>query len=654
MFTFTNPSFEETANKEWLVTNGIGGYASATINGSHSRRYHGLLVAALNPPTQRQVQLLKMETELVINPESSYELSTNQYPGVIHPQGYQYLTAFARDPLPRFSYEVAERQLDINIFMVNGSNTTILEYRNTGPAAFGLRLTPLFVDRDYHALFAENPEYNYYYVQDNNLLTIFSRYGAQPLYLKFSQGSFDEQRYWYKNLEYQKEAYRGLEKHEDAYAIGQINMEIGPQESGWIMCTLEPTQLTEDPAELKAAELQRLKDLVAKPKTSGFIRDLTVAADQFIVRRASTDSYSILAGYHWFTDWGRDTMIAIRGLGIALGRQEVSRSILGTFLDYLSEGMLPNRFPDHAGEQVEYNTIDATLWLFVAMYDYQQHFADDEFITEKMPLLTEIIQAHLAGTRYHIHVTEEGFLQGGQEGIQLTWMDARIEDDVVTPRWGCPVEIQALWYNALQIYAHFANKVTKEADTALVKQCRKISAQLEKHFPTRFLNDAGYLNDVYHPDSSVDERMRPNQIFALSLPFPLLEKTARQSVLQQVTEHLYTPFGLRTLAPDDPDFKAVYKGDRWQRDHAYHQGTVWPFLLDAYWTAYLRQHNFSQSARKKMRAELRHLEEHFYQHDGIHCVSEIFDGAEPAAGRGTIQQAWSVSALLRLLLLKEY
>lgn len=339
-------------------------------------------------------------------------------------------------------------------------------------------------------------------------------------------------------------------------------------------------------------------------------------------------------------------MIAMRGLTIATGRKEVSKSILKTFLSSLSQGMLPNRFPDYPGDNVEYNTIDAALWLFVALWEYHRKFKDPAFIEENFDHLTDIIQWHLKGTRYGIHATENGFLIGGEGKAQLTWMDARVGDHVVTPRHGCPVEIQALWYNALKIYVALAKEAGISGKEDLTGICSHTAERLAKHFNAHFWNEAGYLNDVVTPGQPPDESLRPNQIYTISLPFSLLEAEAEKQVFETVKKHLFTPCGLRTLSPEHPDFKPVYGGNQWDRDTAYHQGTVWPFLLGDYFLAMLKVQKNTPETCQEIMQSLDQLRVHFYERDCIHGISEIFDGLEPKDGRGAVHQAWSVGALL--------
>lgn len=640
MLTFNKPSYEHLAGKEWLVTNGLGGYASSSICGANTRRYHGLLAAAFNPPADRRVLVSKIEEKLAYG-EASVELSSNAFPGVVHPQGYQNLESFERAPLPRAIFITGEAGMAKTVFMVHGSNTTVVEYENIGHVPFDLELTPLYVFRDYHSLFRAADHFDFYHEINDRTIRIYAHYGAEPIYFAYSKGNFTGNPAWYYNFEYEKEKYRGLDFQEDARSIGQLKLSLEPGEKAYLAFTTEESMTSGNPGAWKAEEIERqqaLRQNIEDP----FLQDLAVSGDQFLVRRKATGNYTLIAGYHWFTDWGRDTMIAMRGLTIGLGKKAVSESIIRTFLQYLDGGMLPNRFPDQ-GETPEYNTIDATLWLFVVLYEYYEKFRDEAFIREVFPRLTEILEAHRNGARYNIHTTEEGLLYGGEDLAQLTWMDARVGDYVVTPRHGCPVEVNALWYNALCIYAAFGELL----GTATEKEEQQ-AKHLAKAFRRYFINEKGYLNDVVIPGAYVDDAMRPNQVYALSLPFSPITQKEAASVLARVEEHLYTDLGLRSLATGHPDFKPVYGGDQWSRDSAYHQGTVWAFLWGEYALAYLKAHNYSGKAKEEIRKKSAALRRHFYEEACVHGISEIFDGQEPGEGRGCIQQAWSAGMLLKV------
>ena len=673
-FKNTHPDFNELASKEWLVANGIGGYASSTVVGANTRRYHGLLVASLNPPTARTVMVSKVEECIVFNRDCAFGLSSNQYPGAVHPHGFQYFKFFERKPLPRMKFEAHGHHLLKTVFMAHGSNTTVVEYENTGDSTFKLRLTPLFVHRDYHSLSKENPSDDYWMKPQNGCYALYARYGAPPLFFNFSSGEFVESRHWFNNFEYVREQERGLDFREDCFSVFNIDVVLKPGAKAHLIFSDDEKMAKADPEVLKIKELERLENVAPKDLDDSFMRDLMLAGEQFIVQRSTPPptpppngrggvedatsllpfgggvggGVTILAGYHWFTDWGRDTMIAMRGLTIATGKQEISKSILETFLRSTDRGMLPNRFPDNPNDTVEYNTIDATLWLFVALYEYHQKFQDLSFVAEHFGTLTDILEHHIAGTRYNICVTPEGFLSGGEGLAQLTWMDARVGDYVVTPRHGCPVEIQALWFNALRIYQYFAGTLGRPYE-----KYQAIGDSLLANFKKYFMRSNGSLNDVITADGeryTADGSIRPNQIYVVSLPFSLLGKDAEKRVVEVVRQHLLTDYGLRTLSPEHPDFKPEYGGDSWHRDTAYHQGTVWPFLLGEYITAFLKVNDWSEKAQKEALALLEPLKKHFYQNDCILGISEIFDGKMPRRGKGTVHQAWSVGAILKTLL----
>ncbi len=638
---YSGKQIDELHSKEWIYTNGLGGYASSTITGCNTRRYHGLLVASFNPPTDRRVIVSKTEETIMDKQGNDLELSTNQYEGTVQPEGYKYLTAFERKPFPIATFKALTTELSKTIFILQGSNTTVVEYCNTGTEAYELRATVFLSSRDYHSLLKESNEYNFWTENFEYHKKIYAYYGAEPVFIKHGNGEWQPKNYWHKNYEYPEEKARGLDFNEDCFAAGEIVYHLQPGDKAHLIFSTEEEMMEKEGDALKKKELKYQRQLYSN---SGgvFLDDLIAAGNQFIFQRSSTQSASIIAGYHWFADWGRDTMIAMRGLCIATGKKELAQSILKTFLQYLDGGMLPNRFPDW-GEEPEYNTIDATLWLFIVLHDYHQKFNDIDFIKEVFPQLTTIIEAHIKGTRYQIHVTEEGLLYGGEGNTQLTWMDARVNDYVVTPRHGCPVEINILWYNALKIYNGFANVLKNENPYASYIDL------FEQNFKKYFLNAHGYLNDLVIPNVSADDSIRPNMIYAVSLPYTVLTKEEEQNIVTIVQEELFTDYGLRTLQKTHPDFKPVYQGDTWQRDNAYHQGTVWPFLMGEFLSAYLKINAQSAASIKQVQQWILLLKAHFYNDNCIHGISEIFDGEQPSTGKGTIHQAWSISALIKVL-----
>lgn len=628
-------------DREWLITNGLGSYASSTVSGANTRHYHGLLVASFNPPTDRMVTVAKME-ERVFRNNKYFDLSTNQYPNVVHPNGIQYLKEFVAQPFPNWQYESDDWGLKKSVFMVQGNNTTLVNYTNTGNTPLNLELHPLYAYTDYHSTFHENPSFDFYTEFGPDHIKTYPRYEAHPIFTKWSAGEYTEARNWYKNIQLPKSQSRGVDYVCDYYRIGFLKKELYPNEQLTICFSTEENILQKNLKRLWAAQKRKA---TSKPSESAsiFYNDLLNSGNQFLVKRKSTKSESIIAGYHWFTDWGRDTMISMRGLTIATGRKSVSKSILSTFYKSIDRGMLPDRFPDN-GNAVEYNTIDATLWLFVATYDYYKKFSDTAFIKKHLKVLQGILDWHIKGTRYNIHVTEEGFLYGGQEGEQLTWMDAIVAGKVITPRIGCPVEVNALWYNALKIYEFFC----KEIKSTRNKKYKDVIKNFEINFPKYFINPDGTLYDLIVPNLSVDNSFRPNQIFWSSLPYTVLNKAEQKRIFEAVRGKLYTPYGLRTLNTENPNFVGAYNGNQWQRDHAYHQGTVWPYLLYDYYNAFLRIYGNTKKNRMQVKIALTDLEVHFYNHEGLHCISEIFDGFNAYEGKGCIQQAWSVAALIKL------
>lgn len=631
--------FNYTRSLEWLETNGLGGYASSTVSGAHSRRYHGLLVAAMHPPVGRTVILSKLDETLVVR-DQRFELSSNQYPGTIHPQGFQFLREFNRGLFPEFLYEAGGVTLKKTIAGIHGENTTLVLYEVVdAKSKFTMELLPFCSARDYHSLSHANDAIYKGYLFNEGLFQTKNYHDSPELFIKIPNSNFEPTGHWYNNFEYSIEQYRGLDFQEDLFTHGKFIVELKKGDRLGIIISAE------DPAGKDAfllfkKEEERRKDLVAPFNENENIRQLVLAADQFIVQRGE-NLKTIIAGYHWFSDWGRDTMISLPGLCLTTRRFDDARKILKAFAESVSEGMLPNRFPDF-GETPEYNTVDATLWFFHAIHRYFQYTSDKEFITSLLPVLKDIIQWHDRGTRYGIHVGADGLLYSGQEGVQLTWMDAKVGDWVVTPRKGKAVEINALWFNALCVMEALLTETGNTTEAVVFKER---SEKVQKEFNKQFWNSTGgYLYDFIDGDYRNDD-LRPNQIYALSLPFKLLLKERAQKVLNIVTEKLLTPRGLRSLSPDHKDYKPVYGGDQWHRDGAYHQGTVWSFLLGPYVDAlvYLKGSKGKSEATSILNNFFEHLSE-----AGVGTVSEIFDANPPPTSRGCMAQAWGVGEVLRV------
>jgi predicted glycogen debranching enzyme len=638
--------FEEAIKKEWLETNGLGGWASSTITGAHTRRYHGLLVAATQPPVGRMVLLSKLDETIALD-GARFELGCNRYPNAIHPQGFQYLKSFEKNFFPMFEYEAGGIRLRKTIAALHGENTTVVLYEVlAAPQDFYLELQPFVAARDFHSLAHANDFIRRDFSFENSVFRVRPYDGVPELLISVPGSNFESQPEWYRNFEYAVEQFRGLDFHEDLFNYGsfRINLKNGSK-LGVIVSTLHPDD--RDAFELVQKEKSRREGLFTNlPIQDEFAKTLALAADQFIVRRgedlpAETGRRTIIAGYHWFADWGRDTMIALPGICLATRRFDDAKKILSVFAQSVSQGTLPNRFPD-VGEQPEYNTVDATLWYFVAIYKYLQYTKDDAFVRDELlPVLQEIIAWHDRGTRYGIHVDEDGLLCAGEPGVQLTWMDAKIGDWVVTPRQGKAVEINALWYNALMIFAELSRRFNHEADAKLFAER---AAKVKVRFLEVFWEEQnGYLYD-WVEGAHRDSAKRPNQIFALSLPFPLIEGEKALKILKVVEEKLYTPVGLRSLSPDDSNYRPHYGGGPYERDSAYHQGTVWSWLLGPYITALVRVDG--AAGRKRAAKVIENFKYHLSE-AGVGTVSEIYEGIAPHGPRGCIAQAWSVGEILR-------
>jgi predicted glycogen debranching enzyme len=633
----------DATTREWLETNGIGGFASSTIIGLNTRRYHGLLVAATKPPVGRLVLLSKLEETLVLDGER-FDLSANQYSGAIHPNGYVYLESFRAKPFPQFTYRVGGVLIEKSVFLVRGQNSVVVQYQISGDFAgrkCSLEIRPFIAFRDYHSTTHANDSLNRQVREQAGVGTV-TPYGDLPS-LRFAHNadSLDASGFWFHNFQYERERERGLDFQEDLYSPFALDFDVAKTACPTIVASMEEHTIAEAAA-LRTREVDCRKRIVAAaPADDEFARLLTAAADQFIVARG--EQKSVIAGYHWFGDWGRDTMISLPGLTLVTGRYDEARAILREFARNIDRGMLPNRFPD-AGETPEYNTVDATLWFFHAVFEFLRYTRDYEFVrTELYQPLTEILEWHERGTRYGIGLDSDGLLHAGQPGVQLTWMDAKVGDWVVTPRMGKPVEIQALWYNALRVMERLA---TGFADTARAAHYATLAERAQSRFQEIFWNEeAGCLYDVVS-DGGPDRSIRPNQIFAISLPHPILDQHLALRVLEVVEWELLTPYGLRTLSPRDSNYRGRCSGDPQSRDGAYHQGTVWPWLLGGFLTAYVKVHGDSPEARRRAGQFLDPLRAHLWQ-AGLGQISEIFDGDPPHQPVGCIAQAWSVAEILR-------
>jgi predicted glycogen debranching enzyme len=633
----------EASSREWLETNGIGGFASSTITGLDTRRYHGLLTAATKPPVGRAVLLSKLEETLVID-SGRFELSTNQYRGAIHPRGHLYLSSFRLDPFPVFTYRVEGIEVEKSVFLVHGENTIVIQYSlsgDLGTRSSSLEVRPLIAFRDFHNTTHANEAIRRSVDVAAGLATITPYPDLPSLHFAHKAKSIDPAGFWFYNFDYERERERGLDFTEDLYSPFLLQFEVCKDAPAVIIASTVRHEAHEA-GELERQEKSRRTRIIASaPVPDALAEILTAAADQFVVARG--DQKSVIAGYPWFGDWGRDTMISLPGLTLVTGRYDDARNMLRTFARSIDQGMLPNRFPD-SGEAPEYNTVDATLWMFHAIHEFLRYTRDYNFVRADLyqPLM-EVVAWHERGTRYGIRLDSDGLLQAGEPGVQLTWMDAKVGDWVVTPRSGKPVEIQALWYNALRVMEHLAAGF---GDGDHAAHYAALAERTRACFAQAFWNEAeGCLYDVIS-DTGADSSIRPNQIFAVSLPYPLLPPDKARRIVEVVEWELLTPYGLRTLSPRDRNYRGHYDGDQRNRDSAYHQGTVWPWLLGPFLTAYVRLHGSSADVRDRAGRFLEPLRRHLWE-AGLGQISEIFDGDSPHRPAGCIAQAWSVAELLR-------
>jgi len=646
-----------SSSREWLETNGRGGFASATVSGMNTRRYHGLLVAAPAGQTQRVVLLSRLEETLVVG-EARFDLSTNRYaPGVTHPEGFHLQTGFRLDPNPVFTFSCGKVVLEKSVLMFYGENTTIIRYRLLESAGGQVRLEvrPLVALRTYHSvqkMHAQTPQATI----ENQIAHVVSGDEAKWK-LRLAHDAMDVRgaNIWYENFAYDEEIRRGFNDTEDLFNPCLLRFELDEKQPSSIIASAEdaPEHAAREADALIKNELERRNQIAgrASKAANDETRALILAADAFLVYRhlhagdAATAAHpTVIAGYHWFTDWGRDAMIALPGLTLATNRLDDAEAIMMTFAAYMRDGLIPNYFPDAGGEP-SYNTADATLWFAHVAGELMRRGRASFVRLHLYGKLQELVRAHVEGTRYGIGVAPDGLLRIGEPGEQLTWMDAKIGDHVVTPRDGKPVEIQALWYNALRV---IENMATEFDDGETRATCARYGAAAESSFAAKFWNaEACCLHDVIRDDETADLSIRPNQIFAVSLPHAILSDTQRaRQVVATVERELLTPYGLRSLAPSDPSYRPRYEGDVWSRDTAYHQGTVWAWLMGGFITAYLRVNDHSPESLRRARAWLAPLHDHLRE-AGLGQVAEIFDADAPHTARGCIAQAWSIAELLR-------
>lgn len=602
-------SYSDGISREWIVTNGIGGYASSTSIGANTRAYHGLLIASLSPPVDRWLLLSSLDETV-----NGIELANHQYPGVVHPQGFRYLESFTADPLPTYLYRVNGVEVTKQIFMIHGENTTVVKYHISGDSH--IRIMPLVTSRCFHAV-SGRPEIRQEVKDSGTLLR-----SRCDLYLSSDRARYVRNEIWYHNFEYEVERARGLGWVEDLLCPGWFEADVKSELDLSIIASTEMVEAGGSMLENEMKRRSRIRSMLPDE-----IGSLALAADSFLVSRGS--GMSIIAGYHWFDDWGRDAMIALPGLLLCTGRFDDARAVLRTFSEHVRHGLIPNDLG--AGS---YNTVDASLLFIRAVCEYYRFTSDLSFITELWPTLMSIIDCYT--TRTPVGYMDSDSLISSSEGT--TWMDARVDGRCVTPRAGKCVEVNALWYEALRSLEELSESA------GLEWMWHGLAERVRRSF-RRFWNPAGYLYDTIDP---YDGSVRPNQVIAVAFSCGLLSLERARAVVRSATEELLTPYGLRTLSPRDPAYIGRYEGSPRERDRAYHQGTVWPWLIGPYITAYLRTSRYTKRSRMHALSLLRPLlEERRY---GIGTIAEVYDGDPPHRPGGCISQAWSVAEVIRAFL----
>lgn len=662
-------TFREGIEREWVIVNGIGGYAGCSIIGANTRKHHGLLVASLHPPVERYL-LLSRINELLVVGEKEYSLAAVQRKGAVLEEGQHYLQRFIYDAVPHYIYQAEDVFITKSIAMKHGENKTAIcyEIENGGRQAY-ITLTPLFNYRD-HGGFSTVKGLKFRaerYERKEGVQIVLCPIGAAgkdyEIVFEVSEGNvFTRKKLFDEEMELQTEIDTGMSAIDNNYTPYDIQIKLAPYEKKKIsvVCYLRDTEkrnmsveknvFAENAFYIIEEEIRRMKELIEKTGYQDELaQTLIQAADAFIVDRISTGNKTILAGLPWFTDWGRDTMIAMQGLTLCTGRYEDAKGILRTFAKYVRKGLVPNMFPDEGLEPL-YNTVDASLWYFYSVYKYLEYTGSDDeyaFVEEEIyPKLKEIIQAYQYGTDFHIYMDDDGLIHAGGELDQVTWMDVRAGDWVATPRHGKPVEINALWYNALKVMEQLA---VRYGDGRMFY--RELAKKVKLSFNEKFWNgEKACLYDVAEEEKDGvvknNDQIRPNQIWAVSLPFTMLSEDKEKKIVETVWQQLYASYGLRSLSPEDAEYKGIYFGKLHDRDAAYHQGTVWAFPLGGFLTAYVKVYGKNGESRDFAKKLLEPIEDHLA--DGcIGSVAEIFDGDEPHVSRGCYAQAWSVGEILR-------
>jgi predicted glycogen debranching enzyme len=657
-------NFESSIRKEWLVTNGLGGYASSTVLGINTRKYHGLLIAALHPPRDRRVFLSKLDEEIVLG-DSAYQFGANEFQSVIFPRGFDFLQEFSISPFPKYVYLANDVTVQKAVLMPYEKNCVIATYSisNKSSLEAKIRVWPLVSWRPFHSVTDRWKASDFSQEQNENIVKLsFSTPKATLLLAATGGGCFSAGK-WIERLYFREEASRGESCFDDCYQLGyfEISTSADKTKDFAIVVVADEEEsraekvLKEIPfnvsglSALLEKETRRFEDEITEfygshenIPASNWLEWLVLAAGAFITKGINYMQKSVIAGYHWFGEWGRDTFVSLPGLMLVTGRFEEARAVFLEFAKYYDRGLIPNFLPDQVGP-ASYNTVDATLWYTNAVLQYLKYTGDFAFVKQHLwQALESFIEEHVEGTLFDIHVDSDGLLC---HGPQLTWMDAAVNNEPVTPRLGKAVEVQALWYNSLKTMESLANRF---GEGGSAEEYGHMAEAAQKSFISKFWNtQRGSLYDVVS-EHELDASLRPNQIIAVSLDFTMLDHAKNQRIVDVVHDELLTPGGLRTLARNDPRYVGVYSGDRASRDRAYHNGTVWPWLLGPLTTAFLKVKGYEASQREyAFQNFLMPLLTQKIFEAGLGTLAEIFDGEPPHTPRGCIAQAWSVAEPLR-------
>jgi len=658
--------FEDAIKKEWLVTNGLGGYASSTVLGLNTRKYHGLLVAAFHPPSDRRVCLEKVDEEVSIG-NDTYLLGTNEFQDRVSPRGYDFLTKFAISPFPTFTYNVQNIEVQRTVFMPYEKNAVVILYKVLNRTDFDVkfRAFPLLNWRHFHSITekrrtSQEPVQSQ---QDGEVCVKFD-FPKSALAMTTIGGRYFAEGKWIEGMLYREEAARGESCLDDCYQSGVFSFEVKAHKNGNFAIAVAadenvdtarriiaeiPTNsydmnvLLDNEVERRANYLTKFRETHSGVQMSEWLNTLVLATDEFIVKWSDVRRRAVIAGYHWFESWGRDTFISLPGLMLVTGRFQDARDVFLGFSKYCKDGLIPNYVPDLPAKPA-YNSVDASLWFVNAVLQYLKYTGDYDLVQERLwETLRTIIDSHVKGTVFDIYMDSDGLLS---HGGQLTWMDATVDGKAVTPRAGKAVEVQALWYNALRIMEMLANRFNEKSES---ERYAAVAKKAKKSFAEKFWNpERNCLFDVIN-DEARDDSLRPNQILAASFDFTMLDSLRNEMIVDFVQHELLTPVGLRTLVKNDTRYQGVYSGDRRSRDNAYHNGTVWPWLLGPFATAFVRVKNQSEYQHD---STLRNLFEEFFGRQilegGLGAISEVFDGDPPYLPRGCVAQAWSLAEPLRV------